>query len=91
MVVLVIGGAGQLGQAIQFIAGEYYDINFVFADVAEADITNPLQLERLFQKVQPDFCINSAAYTAVDKAEGESELAIIVNVDGAMNLAIICK
>ena len=91
MVVLVIGGAGQLGQAIQFIAGDYPDIDFVFADVAEADITNPLQLEQLFEKVKPNFCINAAAYTAVDKAETESELAELINVEGAMNLAIICQ
>ena len=91
MVVLVIGGAGQLGQAIQFIAAEYPDVDFVFADVAEADITNPLQLEQLFEKVKPDFCINAAAYTSVDKAETESELAELVNVEGAMNLAIICQ
>ena len=91
MVVLVIGGSGQLGQSIQFIAGEYSEISFVFADVAEADITNPKQLAQLFYKVKPDFCINAAAYTAVDKAEDQPALARMVNVDGAQNLAIICK
>ncbi len=91
MVVLVIGGAGQLGQAIQFIAGEYSEITFVFADVAEGDITNPDQLRSLFDKVKPNFCINAAAYTAVDKAEEQPELARLVNVDGAGNLAVICK
>lgn len=90
MVVLVTGANGQLGQALQLISGNYPDIRFYFADSSEADITDKAKLHDIFNKLKPGFCINAAAYTAVDKAESESEKAYKINVDGAKNLAEIC-
>jgi dTDP-4-dehydrorhamnose reductase len=55
------------------------------------DITNLNTIEQLFNKVKPDFCINAAAYTAVDKAESEPEKAHLINVIGLKNLATVCK
>jgi dTDP-4-dehydrorhamnose reductase len=91
MVVLVTGANGQLGQAIQFIAGNYPEITFVFCDSKKLDITNPDSIDAIFQEVKPDFCINTAAYTAVDKAESEPEKAFLINATGAKNVAIACK
>lgn len=91
MVVLVTGGNGQLGQALQSIAGNYPEIDFHFAGSAEADITDKENLHRLFSQIKPDYCINAAAYTAVDKAESEPEKAHAINVIGAQNLAQICS
>jgi dTDP-4-dehydrorhamnose reductase len=91
MVVLVTGANGQLGQALQFIAGNYPEILFVFCDSKKLDITNPDCIDAIFQEVKPDFCINTAAYTAVDKAESEPEKAYLINVTGAKNVAIACK
>jgi dTDP-4-dehydrorhamnose reductase len=91
MVVLVTGANGQLGQAIQFIAGNYQEITFVFCDSKKLDITNPDSIDAIFQEVKPDFCINTAAYTAVDKAESEPEKAFLINATGAKNVAIACK
>lgn len=91
MVVLVTGSGGQLGQALQSIASEFAQMTFVFADSASGDITSLENLDKLFSKHQPDFCINAAAYTAVDKAESEPEKAHLINVEGARNLAICCK
>lgn len=91
MVVLVTGANGQLGQAIKFISGNYPEINFVFCSSAELDITNKENCEEVFFKHKPNFCINAAAYTAVDKAESESEKAHLTNVIGARNLAETCK
>lgn len=91
MVVLVTGANGQLGQSIQFIANKYPNIQFVYTDFQEMDITNIENCQAVFAKHQPHFCINTAAYTAVDKAESESDKAHLINAVGPENLAKVCK
>ncbi|MBE9575760.1 dTDP-4-dehydrorhamnose reductase [Flavobacterium proteolyticum] len=91
MVVLVTGANGQLGQSIQFIANKYPNIEFVYTDFQEMDITNIENCKVVFAKHQPHFCINTAAYTAVDKAESESDKAHLINAVGPENLAKVCK
>jgi len=91
MVVLVTGGKGQLGQALQAAAAQHADLQFYFASSAEADVTSIDSLSAVFTKVKPDFCINAAAYTAVDKAESEPDAAHAINVAGAKNCAEVCK
>ena len=91
MVVLVTGANGQLGQSLQFVAKNYPDVNFVFCDSATLNITDLDNCESIFEKHKPNFCINTAAYTAVDKAETEIEKAYLINVVGARNLAETCK
>ncbi len=91
MVVLVTGANGQLGQAIQSIVGNYPSIDFVFCSSSELNITDKNNCETVFEKYKPNFCINAAAYTAVDKAESEPENAFAINVIGAQNVAEVCK
>ena len=91
MVVLVTGGNGQLGQALQSVAGNYPSIDFVFCNSSQLDITNLEQCRTVFNQFKPNFCINTAAYTAVDKAESEPEKAFDINTNGAENLAVVCK
>ena len=91
MVVLVTGANGQLGQAIQSVVGNYPSIDFVFCSSSELNITDKTNCETIFEKYKPQFCINAAAYTAVDKAESEPEKAYAINVTGAQNLAAVCK
>jgi dTDP-4-dehydrorhamnose reductase len=91
MVILVTGANGQLGQAIQFVASDYEDCQFIFASSQDLDITNQTNVNQFFEHNKIDFCINAAAYTAVDKAESDVEKATLVNVDGPKNLAIACK
>lgn len=91
MVVLVTGANGQLGQAIQSIVDNYPSIDFVFCSSSDLDITNSANCEAIFKKHQPHFCINTAAYTAVDKAESEPEKAHLINVIGPKNIAEVCK
>ena len=91
MVVLVTGANGQLGQSLQFIAPNYPEIKFVFCSSADLDITDLKNVERVFAKVKPSYCINAAAYTAVDKAESEPQKAHLINVTGAQNVAEVCK
>lgn len=91
MVVLVTGANGQLGQALKSISGNYPQIDFIFGASSDLDITNKENCEEVFSKIKPNYCINAAAYTAVDKAESEPEKAYLVNVIGAKNLAETCK
>lgn len=91
MVVLVTGANGQLGQSLQFIAENYPDVEFVFCDSQKLDITDYDNVNAVFNEFIPKYCINAAAYTAVDKAETEPEKAYAINVLGAQNLAKICK
>lgn len=91
MVVLVTGANGQLGQSLKFVAPNYAEIQFVFCSSADLDITDIQSCEDSFSKIKPNYCINAAAYTAVDKAESESEKAHSINIDGARNLAEVCQ
>ena len=91
MVVLVTGANGQLGQSIQSISGKYPEIDFVFCSSSDLDITNLENCQVVFDEFKPQFCINAAAYTAVDKAESEPAKAFDINANGAENLAITCK
>jgi dTDP-4-dehydrorhamnose reductase len=91
MVVLVTGSNGQLGQSLQYVEQNYTELQFVFCSSLELDITNLENCQQVFSNYKPDFCINAAAYTAVDKAESEPEKAHLINVMGAKNLAQVCK
>jgi dTDP-4-dehydrorhamnose reductase len=91
MVVLVTGANGQLGQSIRFVAHKYPNIQFIYTDYQEMDITNFENCQSVFAVHKPQFCINTAAYTAVDKAESEVEKAHLINAVGPENLAKVCK
>jgi dTDP-4-dehydrorhamnose reductase len=99
MIVIVFGANGQLGQAIQSISTNFSNIHFKkntdniqfhFFDSNQVDITNINAVEFTFKLVKPDFCINAAAYTAVDKAEIEEEKAHLINVIGVKNIIQSC-
>lgn len=90
MVVLVAGGNGQLGQSLQFVSKKFPEISFYFYSSNELNITDIEEIKKKFQQIKPDFCINAAAYTAVDKAESEIDKAHLINVLGSKNIAQIC-
>ncbi|MBC6697657.1 dTDP-4-dehydrorhamnose reductase [Hymenobacter sp. BT190] len=87
---LVFGGAGQLGQCLQHVAQERNLSGLVFLPEEQANILNTETLQAVFAEHRPAYVINCAAYTAVDKAEDEVDLARKVNRDGAENLARLC-
>ncbi|MES2545365.1 MAG: dTDP-4-dehydrorhamnose reductase [Bacteroidota bacterium] len=91
MVVLVTGANGQLGQSLKFISEDYPNIEFIFCNSQDLEITDSNNIQEVFQQFKPNYCINTAAYTAVDKAESEPEKAHVINVIGAKNLAQVCK
>lgn len=85
MKVLVAGAAGQLGRALQ--ASVPPGVTLVAPAEAEFDITDPASVAAIVDKAMPDVIINAAAYTAVDKAEAEPEIAQRINADAVANLA----
>jgi dTDP-4-dehydrorhamnose reductase len=89
--VIVFGASGQLGQCLQSLVREKNLSYFYFLPKAEANILDQEVLSQTFTTYQPAFCINCAAYTAVDKAEDEPEIARQVNQDGVDNLVNFCK
>ena len=88
--ILVTGANGQLGQCLQKISSQFEEFEFIFTDSETLDITNKEEVNDFFWQNAPDFCINAAAYTAVDLAETEVEKAFLVNADGTENLADAC-
>ena len=88
--VLVFGASGQLGQCLAHVAAARNTPNVVFLPEEQANILNPAGLAALFAEYRPAYAINCAAYTAVDKAEDELDLARRVNRDGVENLARLC-
>lgn len=89
--VLVFGASGQLGQCLQRVANEVGYANMLFLPEEQADILNFEGLENVMAEHMPDYVINCAAYTAVDRAEDDVEIARAVNRDGAANLAKACQ
>jgi dTDP-4-dehydrorhamnose reductase len=79
MKILVTGAYGQLGNEIKVLSEKFQDWQFLLTDVDTLDITSESKLEIWFQNNKPDYVVNSAAYTAVDKAETDSETAEKVN------------
>ncbi len=90
-IVLVFGASGQLGTCLKSVAADQGIHDIVFPEERSADILNLEGLQIVFEQVKPAYVINCAAYTAVDKAEDEVELARRVNRDGAANLATLCN
>ncbi len=89
--VLVTGANGQLGREIRKLAHEQNTLDFTFTDLEELDITDEREVNNFFQNSTHDFCINTAAYTAVDKAETEYEEAVLVNGTAPGILARQCR
>ena len=89
--ILVTGGNGQLGQSIQKLSKDFPEFEFIFTDSETLDITNKENVFDFFWQNEPSFCINAAAYTAVDLAETDVEKAFLVNANGTENLAEACK
>ena len=87
---LVFGASGQLGQCLAHVAKEKKLTGLVFPPEDQANILNPAGLRELFAQHRPAYAINCAAYTAVDKAEDEPDLAQRVNCEGVANLARLC-
>jgi dTDP-4-dehydrorhamnose reductase len=77
--ILVTGATGQLGSELRVLSNNYSQFEWFFADRTQISLDDLSLLKDQLQAIQPDFILNFGAYTAVDKAETEQELADIVN------------
>ena len=86
MNILVTGSNGQLGSEIKDLEANFTDFKFFFMDLPELDICNSSQLNIFIKENSINTVINCAAYTAVDEAEKDSDIAKKVNSTGVLNL-----
>lgn len=86
--IIITGAGGQLGRELQRLAPA--DMRVVSLGRADLDITRPQDLQQALGDLRPDWILNAAAYTAVDRAESEEALALRINAEGAGHLAAAC-
>ncbi len=79
MKILVTGANGQLGSEFRLLSMTNYKFNWIFTDIDELDLIDFKNLNKNLSKINPDLIINCAAYTNVDKAETEQDLANLLN------------
>ena len=89
--ILVTGANGQLGKELKDLADVYPDYEFFFLSRSDLSIHHFELVRTYFNTLHPAYCINCAAYTAVDRAEQEKDLAYQVNAEAAGVLAAVCK
>ena len=89
--IVVTGGNGQLGKELQEISSSYPQFEFYFLTREDMPIDQFELVRNYFSALKPAYCINCAAYTAVDKAESEKNLAFLINGEAVGVLAAICK
>ena len=89
--ILVTGSEGQLGRTLQKRSADINGFDWIFLSKAELDITQTNEIQAAFNKYNPKFCINCAAFTDVLKSEKKPSLAFKVNVEGVKNLTHICN
>lgn len=89
MKILLFGGSGQLGFELKKRAADL-EFELVSPVTKELDVTDKTQVFSLIRSLEPTTVINSAAYTAVDKAEEERERAFAINAEGVRNVSEAC-
>lgn len=89
--ILVTGANGQLGMCIRDAVHRFPHLHFHFADRKVVDVTQASSVEAFFKNHTIDYCINTAAYTNVEKAESERDQAFLTNAEGAKHIAQACK
>ncbi len=87
--ILITGANGQLGKEFRDLAVNFPYSDFLFLSREDLPIHHFELVRNVFNSFRPDFCINCAAYTAVDKAEQEKDLANLVNAESVGVLAAV--
>lgn len=89
--ILVTGANGQLGKELREFSSLHTGLDFVFLSREDLPIEQFELVRNYFNTLKPAYCINCAAYTAVDKAESEKDLAFLINGEAVGVLAAVCK
>lgn len=87
MKILVTGKNGQLGSELQDVFASFPSHEVVYVDREGLDLSNPNQISKKLDQIQPQLIINAAAYTAVDKAESDQDTAYKVNVEAVAKMS----
>lgn len=88
--ILVTGASGQLGQCFNRLSQQYKNFDLTFASSEDLDLSLFGAVNAYFRREKFDYCINCAAYTNVERAETEQEMAYLVNAESVKNLAEVC-
>jgi dTDP-4-dehydrorhamnose reductase len=91
MRVLLTGRDGQVARSLLEKAESLPDMELIPAGRPEVDLADPGSVARVIRAVSPDLVINAAAYTAVDQAEDEPELAFRINAEAAGEAAAAAR
>jgi dTDP-4-dehydrorhamnose reductase len=91
LTILVTGANSQLGNELKILSGNFPYCQFLFVGKEEINIQDIAVLSKYFAGHSIDYCINCAAYTAVDKAESEKHLAFLNNAEAVATLAKVCN
>ena len=89
--VLVTGSNGQLGKTLQKRCLDKNDFDWIFLPKEKLDIVKIDEIKAAFNRYNPKFCINCAAFTDVLKSEKQPTVAYKINVEGVKNLTQICN
>jgi len=90
-IIAVTGKNGQLGNELQRLVNTLPEFEFIFTDREEMDLTDTTAIENFFRDHKPAYFIHGGAYTAVDKAETEKEIAFAINATATGVIAAQCK
>ncbi|QIE59913.1 dTDP-4-dehydrorhamnose reductase [Rasiella rasia] len=89
--ILVTGSNGQLARCIQDVVSANKTMRFTFMTKEALSVTDKESIEEIFSTKQFDYCINTAAYTNVERAESDKDITFAINAEGAKNLADVCR
>ncbi len=89
--ILVTGAGGQVGQECRALQSNFPEFQFHYASRAELDIADRQAITAMLEDIRPDYVVNCAAYTAVDRAESEPQEAFRINETAAGHLAYACR
>ncbi len=89
--IIVSGKNGQVGSELILLHASYSQFQWIFLDREELDLSSEVSISGAFEKYQPAYFVNCAAYTAVDKAEEERGLAEKINAQAVAFIAEKCK
>jgi dTDP-4-dehydrorhamnose reductase len=89
--IVVTGANSQLGKELKLYSASFPRYDYIFLSKEELSVQHAEEINRFFESERPDFCINCAAYTAVDKAETEKDIAFAINGKSPGLLATACR
>jgi len=90
-IILITGSNGQLGNELKVVSKNFYGYDFIFTDIDTLDITSKDKTSEFIKIARPDWIINCAAYTQVDKAETEPDQAMLINGTAVKNITEVIK